>query len=130
MSAIRVNKKPTSSTFRFLKENVLSVTDLTRTNKLSEILNQYAGEETTEIYVIQNHKNRNAIGVLVDLEHYERLLKIQEAVEQSTDEIMYEITIQRINEKADIPLGKVLDDSDFDLDELLESLPNTKLDED
>ncbi len=125
-----MNKKPTSSTFRFLKENVLSVTDLTRTNKLSEILNQYAGEETTEIYVIQNHKNRNAIGVLVDLEHYERLLKIQEAVEQSTDEIMYEIAIQRINEKADIPLGKVLDDSDFDLDELLESLPNTKLDED
>lgn len=130
MSAIDVNKKPTSSTFRFLKENVLSVTDLTRTNKLSEILNQYAGEETPEIYVIQNHKNRNAIGVLVDLEHYERLLKIQEAVEQSTDEIMYEIAMQRINEKANIPLGKVLDDSDFDFNELVKSLPNTKLDED
>jgi len=123
-------KKPsiTSTTLNFVKENVLSITELTRTNKLSEILNKYAGEETSEVFVVQNNKNRDAVGVLVDLEHYQRLLRIQEVVEQCVDETMYQIAIERINEKADIPLTDVIDSEDFELDSLFKSLP--ELDED
>lgn len=130
MSVSAAKKPITSTTLNFVKENVLSITDLTRTNKLSEILNKYAGEETEEVFIIQNNKNRDAIGVLVDLEHYQRLLRIQEAVEQSVDETMYQIAMERINEKADIPLTDVIEEDDFELNNLLESLPAVELDED
>lgn len=120
----------TSNTLNFVKENVLNITELTRTNKLSEILNKYAGEETSEVFIIQNNKNRNAVGVLVDLEHYQRLLRIEEAVEQSIDETMYQIAVERINEKADIPLTDVIGNEDFELNSLLKSLPDVELDED
>lgn len=120
----------TSTTLNFVKENVLNITELTRTNKLSEILNKYAGEETSEVFIIQNNKNRNAVGVLVDLEHYQRLLRIEEAVEQSIDETMYQIAVERINEKADIPLTDVIGNEDFELNSLLKSLPDVELDED
>lgn len=128
--SVNAVKKPsiTSTTLNFVKENVLSITELTRTNKLSEILNKYAGEETSEVFVVQNNKNRDAVGVLVDLEHYQRLLRIQEVVEQCVDETMYQIAIERINEKADIPLTDVIDSEDFELDSLFKSLP--ELDED
>lgn len=129
MGVSAVKKSITSTTLNFVRENVLSITDLTRTNKLSEILNRYAGEETEEVFIIQNNKNRDAIGVLVDLEHYQRLLRIQEAVEQSVDETMYQIATERINEKAYIPLTDVIEDDDFELDKLLESLPAVELDE-
>ncbi len=130
MSVSAVKKPITSTTLNFVRENVLSITDLTRTNKLSEILNRYAGEETEEVFIIQNNKNRDAIGVLVDLEHYQRLLRIQEAVEQSMDEAMYQIAMERIDEKADIPLTDVIEKDDFELNNLLESLPAVELDED
>src|SRR5665647_1504455 len=124
--SVETMKKPpvTSSTFSFLKENVLSVTDVTRTKMLSEILNKYAGKETSEVYVIQNSKNRNAVGVLVDLEHYERLLRIQEALEQAIDESMTNLVLSRKNEIADIALFEVIDDNDFDLDDLVKALPD------
>jgi hypothetical protein len=130
VSVSAVKKPITSTTLNFVRENVLSITDLTRTNKLSEILNRYAGEETEEVFIIQNNKNRDAIGVLVDLEHYQRLLRIQEAVEQSMDEAMYQIAMERIDEKADIPLTDVIEKDDFELNNLLESLPAVELDED
>ncbi len=125
-------KKPAikSSTLNFLKENLLSVTDITRTSKLSEILNKYAGEETAEIYIIQNNKNREAVGVLVDLEHYERLLKTQEAVEQANDDYIYQVALHRKNELATIPISDVINEDNFNLDELIEDLPNIELDED
>ncbi len=130
--SVNAVKKPsiTSTTLNFVKENVLSITELTRTNKLSEILNKYAGEETSEVFVVQNNKNRDAVGVLVDLEHYQRLLRVQEAVEQSVDEAMYQIAVERISEKADIPLTDVIDNEDFELDNLFKSLPGIELDED
>ena len=97
---------------------------------LSEILNKYAGKETSEVYVIQNSKNRNAVGVLVDLEHYERLLRIQEALEQAIDESMTNLVLSRKNEIADIALFEVIEDNDFDLDDLVKALPDIELDED
>jgi hypothetical protein len=131
MSATQMNKKKrvNSSIFSFIKDNVLSITDITRSNKLSEILNQYAGKETSEVYVIQNNKNRDAVGVLVDLEHYERLLKLQEAIDQATDEYMYQIALSRKDDKATVSLLDVVEDADFNLDELTSSLSDVELDE-
>ncbi len=131
MSAVLANKKKvaSSSTLNFLKKNVLSVTDLTRSNKLSEILNIYAGKETSEIFIIQNNKNRNAIGVLVDLEYYERLLRLQEAVEQVTDDYMYQLALARQHEKTDLSLGEVVELEDYNLDDLIAGLGEIEIDE-
>ncbi len=131
MSVDIINKKKiaTSQTLNFLKDNVLTVTDLTRSNRLSEILNKYAGEETSEIYVIQNAKNRDATAVLVDLEHYVRLLKIQEVFEKTLDEHMYQIALQRKDEKAVLSLSEVIDANDFELDKLIDSITNLELDD-
>ncbi len=131
MSVDIMNKKKiaTSQTLNFLKDNVLTVTDLTRSNRLSEILNKYAGEETSEIYVIQNAKNREATAVLVDLEHYVRLLKIQEVFEKTLDEHMYQIALQRKDEKAVLSLSEVIDANDFELDKLIDSITNLQLDD-
>ncbi len=132
MGVTFVNKKKpvNSSTFNFIKDNILTITDITRSNKLSEILNQYAGKETSEVYIIQNNKNRNAVGVLVDLEHYARLLKLQEAIEQAADEYMYQIALSRKDDKATVSLSDVVEDGDFSLDELISGLNDVELDED
>jgi len=122
-------KIATSQTLNFLKDNVLTVTDLTRSNRLSEILNKYAGEETSEIYVIQNAKNRDATAVLVDLEHYVRLLKIQEVFEKTLDDHMYQIALERKDEKAVLSLFEVIEANDFELDELINSITNLELDD-
>ncbi len=129
MDIMNRKKIATSQTLNFLKDNVLTVTDLTRSNRLSEILNKYAGEETSEIYVIQNAKNRDATAVLVDLEHYVRLLKIQEVFEKTLDEHMYQIALQRKDEKAVLSLSEVIDANDFELDELINSITNLDLDD-
>lgn len=119
-----------SKTFNFLKENVLNVTDLTRSNRLSEILNKYAGEKTEEVYVIQNTKNRNAAGVLVDLEHYQDLIRMQELLEQTLDDYMYRIALERQGDDPSIPLTEVVEEGDFDFNELIKSIDGFELDED
>jgi hypothetical protein len=123
-------KRVESNTFSFIKDNILTITDITRTNKLSEILNQYAGKETSEVYVIQNVKNRDAVGVLVDMEHYQRLLRLQEIIEEATDTYMYQVALERKEDKTCIPLSEVVKDDDFDLNELMDSLDDIDLDED
>ncbi|MEN6327095.1 MAG: hypothetical protein ABFD18_12945 [Syntrophomonas sp.] len=124
------NKQVSSKTLNFLKENILSVTELTRSNKLSEILNKYAGEKTEEVYVIQSSKNRNAAGVLVDLEHYEDLIRLQELFEQTLDDYMYQTALKRQNDIPDIPLSEVVEKGDFDLNSLVKDLADFELDED
>lgn len=114
----------------FLQTNVLNITDLTRTNKLSEILNKFSGEETDEIFVVQNHKNKDAMGVLVDLEHYMKLLKMEEILENSIDEYMHKVSMERKDEVADIPLRNVIEgDGDIDFDYILNNLDNIDLED-
>ncbi|KYC69427.1 hypothetical protein B4099_3711 [Heyndrickxia coagulans] len=123
-------KRVTRSTLNFLKDNVLGVTDLTRTNKLSEILNQFAGVESDEVYIIQNHKNKDATGVLIDLEHMDRLLAIEEFYEKIVDDYMYQIALERKDEVADIPLESVIAEENLDADEILNLVDTLELDED
>jgi len=125
-----VKNKISSSTFEFLQKNVLSITDLTRTNKLSEILNNFSEAETDEVYVVQNHKNKDATGVLVDLEHYIKLLKLAELIEDSVDEQMLQVVMERRDDQADIPLrGVIKDYEDIDYDDIFNKLNEIDLED-
>lgn len=124
-----MSKNISTDTIDFLKKNVLSVTELTRTNKLSEILNSYAVKESSEVYIVQNNKNKNAKAVIVNLEQYERLLKIDEIIEQAIDESVFNMALERKDDKADIPLTEAIDDEDFDLDYVMKNLDEFELDE-
>lgn len=106
------DKNRNLAALEFLQRNVLNVTDLTRTNKLSEILNSFSGEETDEVFVVKNHKNKDAAGVFVDLERYIKLLKIEEIYEKAMDSHMLEIAKERKDDIADIPLADVLKEDD------------------
>lgn len=109
----------TSDVLQFVQNHVLSVTDLVRTKKLSEILDSYADTTSDEIYVVQNGKNKNAKAVLADLEYFQRLLKYQEIIEQAIDLHMLEMTLQRKNDVADLSLSDVLDSEDITWAEVL-----------
>lgn len=61
----------------------------------------YAGDETSEVFVIQNAKKRNAVGVLLDLEYFERLLRLQEVFEKAADDVLIK-TIRERFEKGEI----------------------------
>lgn len=119
-----------ADTLEFLQKNVLNITDLTRTNKLSEVLNKFAEKETDEIFVVQNHKNKAASAALVDLKHYKKLLKLEEIFEQSIDEYMDHLALERKKDVADIPLRKVLeDDEKMDFEDILQNFDDIELEE-
>ena len=107
--------KTVADTIQFVKESMLTVSDLTRTKKLTEILNSYADQSSRAVYIVQNSKNRQARAVIADLDYFQELLCYKEAVDAATDEIMHEIILERMDDVADIELEKVI--ADFNLDE-------------
>ena len=107
-----------SDTIRFIQENVLNVADLARTTKLTEILDRYADRKSTEAYVIQNGRTRNAKGVLIDLEYFEELLLYKEAIEEAMDQIVYKVALDRKDASADISLEQAIQELDFDSQDL------------
>ncbi len=109
------NRDTDADTLQFVKESVLSVSELTRSKKLAEILNSYAESYSRDIYIIQNSKNKQARAAIADLDYFQELLRYKEAVDAATDELMYEIALERKNSAADIKLDQVV--KDFNLDE-------------
>ncbi len=107
--------KTGADTIQFVKESMLTVSDLTRTKKLTEILNSYADQSSRDVYIVQNSKNRQARAAIADLDYFQELLRYKEAVDAATDEIMHEIILERMDDVADIELEKVI--ADFNLDE-------------
>jgi len=109
-----------STILSFLKERVLSITEITRTKKLTEILDSYADKEVSdEVYIIQNTRNKNAQAVISDLDYFQQLLMIKEAVDAATDEIMYNIAIQRKDDIADISFASVVQGHNLNLDRIV-----------
>lgn len=106
----------------FLRKNVYSVTEITRQNKLSEILDLYSDNVTDEVFVIQNGKKKNAQAVIVDLEYFEELLALKEKVDQALDQTALEEASERTNHEANLTLSDVFDDDDIDVDSLLDQL--------
>jgi hypothetical protein len=101
-------------TLEFLKEKVLTVSDLTRTKKLAEILNSYADKTSYEIFIVQNSKNKSAQAVISDLEYFQELLRYKEAVDEAIDQVIHEITLERKDDAADIDLLQVIAEHNLD----------------
>jgi len=106
----------------FVREKVLSVSDLTRTKKLTEILNLYAADISEEVYVIQNSKNKKASAVISDLEYFQELLLVKEAVEDAVDQLIYDVAIDRKDDPADINLNQIIRGGNLDQDRILDIL--------
>ncbi|ADG07441.1 hypothetical protein [Kyrpidia tusciae] len=123
-----MGKRVTTDTLAFIQDHVLNVTDLVRTKKLSQILDSYADTKSTEIFIVQNEKRRNAKAVIVDLEYFEELLRYKEAVEQVMDEEMVRVAAERKDDVADIPLEQVIGD-DFSFDEIKAEMDKIELDD-
>ncbi|QSO47519.1 hypothetical protein [Alicyclobacillus mengziensis] len=119
----------TSDVLQFVQNHVLSVTDLVRTKKLSEILDSYADTVSDEIFVVQNGKNKNAKAVLSDLEYFQKLLKYQEIVEQAIDLHMLEVTLKRKNDVGDMSISDVLEDEDITWDEVITCMDEIELED-
>lgn len=111
-----------ANTLDFLRKNVLSVTDVTRSNKLSEILDRFSNDITEEVFVIQNAKRKNAQAVMVDLEYFEQLLHLKEVFEESLDQVVMEEVSSRKNKPAKLTLSDVFDEEDINVNELMELL--------
>ena len=106
----------------FIQNNVLNVSEVTRTTKLSEILDSYAENKSHEIYVIQNTRNKKSRGVFMDLEYFTELLTIKNLVDQSADDIVEHMALQRVRKTADKDLrnvGSKLDLSDRDIADII-----------
>jgi len=108
-----------SSMLRFVKDHVLTVSELTRTNKLAEILERYASRTSDELYVIQNARNKNAKAVLADLEFIEELLAYKEAVDSALDDWAEEVARERKGDEATLSMAQVVDELDVDIDTVL-----------
>lgn len=126
--------EPISSTMLdFIKNNVLSITDLTRTNKLSEILESYANKKSEEIYIVKNNRNRDAQGAIVDVELLTELLAMREAVFAAADTMIERIATDRVeNFQPQTSLSNALHQMDLeeiDVDEILKLSRNLELDE-
>lgn len=103
----------------FIKKNVLNISEITRTTKLTQILDSYANKISDEFFVIQNTRNKEAAGVLSDLEYFQKLLMYEQAVESAIDEVIYEMALERKDDVADIHLGDVIDELNLDANEIL-----------
>ncbi|MCA0970814.1 hypothetical protein LCM20_09450 [Halobacillus litoralis] len=110
----------------FIRNNVYSVTEMTRQKKLSEILELYSGEVTDEVFIVQNGKKKDAQAVIADLEYFEHLLTLKEEVERAFDQVALEEASERVNDAADLSLSDVFEDDDIDVDALLKALEEDK----
>ena len=115
---------------KFLKERVLNIQDITRSKKLTQILDSYAERVSDEVFVIQNDRKKDARAVIADLEYFEELLMYREAVEQAIDDGMDEVVRERKNTIADIPLGQVVAGLDLDVDRIVAMSESFAKDED
>ncbi len=115
---------------KFLKERVLNIQDITRSKKLTQILDSYAERVSDEVFVIQNDRKKDARAVIADLEYFEELLMYREAVEQAIDDGMDEVARERKDAIADIPLGQVVAGLDLDVDRIVAMSEDFAKDED
>jgi len=117
-----INQGKTSvstNTLDFLKENVLTISDLTRTKKLTEILNSYADTVSQKIFIVQNSKNKKAQAVISDLEYFQELLKYKEAVDEAVEQLMYEVALERKDDAAEFSLAQIISDNGLDIRRIL-----------
>jgi len=118
-SAMADKHRVTTDILKFLNERVLSVTQLTRTKKLTEILDSYSTQEkSTDVYVVQNVKKPGK-AVIADLQYFQELLAYKEAVDRALDLAIEEVALERKETVADIPLAQVIQDNQLDVNRIM-----------
>lgn len=119
-------------TLNFVRSNVLNVSDVTRTKKLTQILNSFAGRKSEEIFVVQNSKKKDAQGALIDVDYLLELLKykavLEEMLEESVDSLMIETVRERLGLAVTKTIGEVAEQFGISWDELMEAKGRVEID--
>lgn len=115
---MKAKKGVTTDILKFLNDRVLSVTQLTRSKKLTEILDSYSQEKSTDVYVVQNVKKPGK-AVIADLEYFQELLSYKEAVDWAIDHAIEEVALERKEAVADLPLSHVIQRNQLDVDRIM-----------
>lgn len=122
MGATMMSKrKPsvTTDTLNFLRHNVYNVSDLTRKNKLTEILQKFV-HPTEEVFVVENSKNKDAKAAIINLSYFEELLRYKEAIDRAADELVETEAIKRLNDDSPkLKLAETFSNDDFDFNEVI-----------
>ena len=116
--AMSAKKRVTTDILEFLNEQVLTVTQLKRTTKLSEILDSYGKEKSTDVYVVQNTKKPGK-AVIVDLNYFHELLSYKEAIDWAMDQLIEEVALERKDTTADIPLAQIIEENQLDVSRII-----------
>lgn len=109
----------TSRMLDFVKKNVLNITDITRTTKLTEILDSYANRKSEEVYIVQNNRNKDAQAVIIDMDFFQELVFYRDAIDNTIDSYMYQVMLERKDDVADIDAATVIDKHELDLDRIM-----------
>ena len=119
-------------TLNFLRKNVLNVSDVARTKKLTEILNSFSGTKSEEIFVVQNSKSQDAQGALIDIDYLLELLQYKVLFEETLEETANEMLIQTVQERqsavATKTLGEVADQFNISWEEITEAKGRVEID--
>lgn len=121
--------KMRTDSLRFLRERVLTVTDIMRTKKLTEILDEYSKGESEDVFVVENTRNKKAKAILLDFEYFERLLTYEEAIENTMDELMYKKTLERKDQPTTIDVADVIDQLQLDVEDIIRMSETVEEDE-
>jgi hypothetical protein len=98
-------------------KNVLNVSDVIRTAKLSEILDSYADKQNNDVYTIQNTENKQARGVVLDLDYFLELIFIKRLVEESADAIVDQAALEQFKQAAAVKLEEAVEQLKHNVDD-------------
>lgn len=123
VAALDDSKQITSSMIGFVKKNVVSVTELTRTKKLSQILDGFSNRKSEEIFLVQSTRNKDGLGAIIDVDLLEELLLLREVIAEAADRIVEATAAERVNKfNPNISLAQAMQEvgvTEIDVDEVL-----------
>lgn len=119
-SAMTESRSISATMLEFVRDNVFSITELTRTNKLAEILDSFGNKKSNSIYIVKNGRNKDSQGALVDVEMLMELLVYRDAVEAAIDHIVDRAAIQRLSTfNPNISLAQIILENELDVEEIM-----------
>lgn len=75
---------------------------------MTEVLNSFAGTKSEEIFVVQNSKNKDAQGALIDVDYLLELLQYKVLFDETLEETANEMLIQTVQERQGAVATKTL----------------------
>lgn len=98
MEKKRKRKAVDADTLDFARDHVVNITDITRTKKLSEIMDYLSTQDgKDDVYIIQNSKKKDTAVVLAEVEHYKELLNYKDRFDQLQDQLVELEAISRLD---------------------------------